>query len=188
MNRTIVRLALVALLGLPVVALAGLLLGAALAALFGAAGLRDVIVLAVGGAASSLAAGRLLSARSRPLLPAIGVQGAHAVWLLVTVFAHAQWGGLVDVLAIAAPLAWLSARPGRRPLAVLLGAHAVQAVLLFVQWLSARDPGLLLPLLVSHLALRAAGVLLTLRGLETIARRDVRRTTSTPPPLRSAPG
>ena len=174
MRRDWLRLALGALIGIPLVAVVGVLLGGVLAGFFGAAGLRDLVVLAAGGVLSALVAHRFVPERSRPLLPAICVQGAHAVWLL-SLLVHGQLGGLIDVLAIVGPLAWLAARPGRWPAIALLGGHAIQAVLLLLQWLGALDPGALLPLFVSHMALRAAGVALTLRALEVISRRDAQR-------------
>ena len=183
MRRDWLRLALGALFGIPLVAVVGVLLGGVLAGFFGAAGLRDLVVLAAGGVFSALVAHRFLSEQSRPLLPAICVQGAHAVWLL-SLLVHGQLGGLIDVLAIVGPLAWLAARPGRWPAIALLGGQAIQAVLLLLQWLGALDPGALLPLFVSHMALRAAGVLLTLRALETIRKRAARSTNASRPPER----
>ena len=173
MSREIVRLALVILVGLPLTAVVGLYVGGTLADLLGAAGF-NLAVLALGGLVTTLAARRALPARSLPLLPAFGVQGAHAVWLLTAVLLRRQWGGLIDVVALAGPLVWLGARPERRPAAVLVGAHGVETVLLLVQWLRSGDFGAELPLLVSHVSLRLAGALLTVRALQTIWRRDRR--------------
>ena len=174
MRRDWLRLALGALIGIPLVAVVGVLLGGVLAGFLGAAGLRDLVVLAVGGVLSAIVARRFLPVGSLPLLPAISVQGAHAVWLL-SLLVHGHLGGLIDVLAIVGPLTWLAARPGRWPALVLLGGHGVQVLLLFFQWVSALDPSALLPLFVSHVALRAAGVALTLQALQVISRRGARR-------------
>jgi hypothetical protein len=165
------RLALALVMGLPLTAILGVVVGAVLAYGFGAAGLRDLIILAIGGATSSFAAHRMFAAGSRPLIPAFGIQGAHAALLLTSVLAHNQWGGLFDVFALVGPMIWVSVRPERLPATVLLGSHAVQSVLLIWQWASAIAPGVLLPLLVSHLSLRLAGSLLTVRGLQTISKR-----------------
>ncbi|HEU5315464.1 MAG TPA: hypothetical protein VFX49_05100 [Chloroflexota bacterium] len=173
MTREVARLALLLLLGLPLTAIVGLFVGGTLADVLGAAGF-NLAVLALGALASTVAAHRGLPPRSRPLVPAFGVQGAHAVWLLTAVLLRRQWGGLIDVLAIAGPLIWLGARPERRPAAVLLIAHGIESLLLLFQWARDPDPGAQLPVLVSHLSLRLAGALLTVRALQTIWRRDRR--------------
>ena len=158
-------------MGLPLTAILGVVVGAVLAYGFGAAGLRDLIILAIGGAISTFAAHRTLAVTARPLIAAFGIQGAHAALLLTSVLAHGQWGGLFDVVALVGPVIWVSVRPERLPATVLLGSHAVQSVLLIWQWASAIAPAVLLPLLISHLSLRVAGSLLTIRGLQTIWKR-----------------
>jgi hypothetical protein len=173
MTRELVRLALLLVVGLPLTAVIGLFVGGTLADVLGAAGF-NLVVLALGGVFSTLAAQRGLPARSQPLLPAFGVQGAHAVWLLTAVLLRRQWGGLIDVLAIAGPLIWLGARPERRPAMVLLAAHGIESLLLLAQWARDPDPGAQLPILISHLSLRLAGALLTVRALQTIWRHDRR--------------
>src|SRR5688500_11610838 len=110
MTRALVRLALVVLVGLPVAAIVGLIVGGVLAGSFGSAG-DDLPVLAVGAHGSVVLASRALPLRSRPLIPAFGVQGAHADWLLSAVVVLRQWGGLLDVPALAAALVWVGARP-----------------------------------------------------------------------------
>src|SRR5688500_13412253 len=172
MTRALVRLALVVLVGLPVAAIVGLIVGGVLAGSFGSAG-YDLAVLAVGALVSVVLASRALPPRSRPLIPAFAVQGAHAVWLLSAVVVLRQWGGLLDVTALAGALVWVGVRPNPRARNVLLGVHGVEAILLLVQFARSADPGLQLPWLVSHLALRAAGALLTVRALDTIWRRGL---------------
>ena len=183
MTRALVRLALVALVGLPLAALVGVLFGGLLSGVLGDLG-YNLSVLAVGALVSIVLARRALPARSLPLVPAFGVQGAHAVWLLSAVVVLRQWGGLLDVGALVAALAWLGARPTRRAKNVLLAVHGVELLLLLVQFARSSEPGVQLPWLVSHVALRAAGVALTLRALETILKRDARSTTSSRPPAR----
>jgi len=169
-TRSLVRLALLVLVGLPLAAAIGLVVGGLLVGSFGSAG-YDLSVLAVGALVSAVVARRALPAHSRPLIAAFGVQGAHAVWLLSAVVVLRQWGGLFDVLALAGALVWLGSRPARRPRNVLLGVHGVELLLLLVQFARSPDPGLQLPWLVSHVSLRVAGALLTVKALETIWRR-----------------
>ena len=179
----LVRLGLVVLVGLPVAAIVGLIVGGVLAGSFGSAG-YDLAVLAVGALASVVLASQALPARSRPLIPAFGVQGAHAVWLLSAVVVLRQWGGLLDVTALAGALVWIGARPTTRARNVLLGVHGIELLLLLIQFARSSEPDVQLPWLVSHVALRAAGALLTLGALRQIWRRDVRRVS---PPDDGAP-
>jgi hypothetical protein len=183
MTRALLRLALVALVGLPLAAVVGVLFGGVLSGVLGGLG-YNLAVLAVGVLVSAVVAQRMLPARSLPLVPAFAVQGAHAVWLLSAVVVLRQWGGLLDVGALVGALVWLGARPTRRARNALLVVHGVEVLLLFVQYARSTEPDIQLPWLVSHLALRAAGVALTLRALETIGRRGEKRTTSSPPPPR----
>ena len=171
------RLALVVvvvLVGLLVVAVAGLLFGGTLVDVLGTAG-YDLAVLAVGGLISIVAARRWLPARSQPLVPALGVQGAHAVWLLNAVLLLRDWGALPHVAALVLPLVSVGVRLDMTSLVVLLAVHGFEALLHFWEWSLAADRSLELPWLVSHLSLRLAGALLTVRALQTIWRRDRRR-------------
>lgn len=165
MRSPLLRLVLIAVVGFPV--------GVALTFWLGYNAL-NVIVLAAGAIGAGLAAERSLPARSRPLVLAFAVQGGHAVWLLAGALVLGQWGGLIDVLALAIPLVWLGRRPERRPAVVLLGVHAVETLLHLVQWARADEPALQIPWLVSHVSLRVAGALLTVRALQTIWRREMR--------------
>jgi hypothetical protein len=169
MTRAQLRLALVALVGLPLAAIVGVIVGGVLAGSLGDFG-YNLSVLAVGALVSAVLARRTLPSRSLPLVPAFGVQGAHAVWLLSAVVVLRQWGGLLDVGALAGALVWLGARPTRRARNALLAVHGVELLLLLIQFARSSEPGVQLPWLVSHLALRAAGVALTLRALEVIWR------------------
>ena len=181
MTRALVRVALAALVlvvALFVAAVTGLFVGIAATQVLGEA-YGSLVVLGVAVVFVAGAARRFLSVRSRPLLPAIAVQGAHAVWLLVGVIATGRWGGLLlDVGPLAGALFWLGARPTPRARNLLLAVHAVHVVTLLVQFARSSEPGIQLPWLVSHIALRAAGVLLTLRGLQTVWRRDARSGTT----------
>ena len=186
-SRTVMRLALAGLVlvaALVLAALIGLAVGIAATRVLGEA-YGSLVVLCVGAVFVAGAARRFLSLRSRPLLPAIAVQGAHAVWLLVGVIATGRWGGLLlDVGPLAGALVWLGLRADRRARNVLLAVHAMHVTTLLVQFARSSEAGAQFPFLVSHLALRAAGILLTLRALETIWRRDARSTTASHPPAR----
>ena len=162
MRSSLLRLVLIAIVGFPVGVMLTFWLG------YNA---LNVIVLAAGAVAAGLVARRSLPARAQPLVFAIAVQGGHAVWLLAGALVLGQWGGLIDVLALAVPLVWLGRRPERRPAQVLLAVHAVETVLHFYQWARSPEPALQIPWLVSHVSLRLAGALLTVRALQTIWRR-----------------
>ena len=183
MTRALLRLALVALVGLPLAAIVGVLFGGLLSGALGNLG-YNLAVLAVGVLVSVVMARRMLPARSLPLVPAIGVQGAHAVWLLSAVVVLRQWGGLLDVGALVGALIWIGARPSLRARNALLAVHGVELLLLLIQFARSTEPGVQLPWLVSHVALRLAGVALTLRALETIEKRDARSTNASRPPAR----
>ncbi len=159
------------LLVLGLLAVAGFLLGGGLALL-----LRDdvlaVIVPLLGVALAFLIARSVMPARLLPLVPAVAVQGGHALWLLFGVVTLGLWGGLLlDVLPFLAVLVWVLRRPVPEAAGTLVALHSLKILLDLVQLARTTDPADALPWVLAHAGLRMLSIALTLRGLYTIWRR-----------------
>jgi hypothetical protein len=131
----------------------------------------NVVVLGAGIALSWRLARVALPAASRPLVPAVAVQGGHVVWLLFGLLVLGRWLGLADVVALLAGLYWLGRRPERWPAIYLVAVHSLAALVLLADVAQSQEPAEVFPIFLAHAALRALGVFLTLRGLNAIWRR-----------------
>jgi len=164
----------VSTLRLTLLAVAGIASGVALTLWLGSAGL-NVIVLGLGSALTGLVAHHSLPIRGRPLLPSLALQGGYTLWLLVGALALGRWGGLFDVVPLLAGLIWLGRELTRRPAVFLVAVHGLELLLLVAQLGPSATATDTFNLFLVHATLRAAGVYLMVRGLNTMWRRESRR-------------
>ncbi len=164
----------VSTLRLVLFAITGVACGVALTLWLGSAGL-NVIVIGLGASVSALVAYRSLPRRGRPLLPSFALQGGYTFWLLFGALALGRWGGLFDVVPLLAGLIWLGRELTRRPAVFLVAVHGVELLLLVAQLGPSATATDTFNLFLVHATIRAAGVYLMVRGLNTMWRRESRR-------------
>ena len=189
MTRGLVRFGLVAGLvvgGLLLVGTIGLLAGIVVTEVAGSA-YTNAVVLALGAILVTGALRRFLPRRTRPLLPALVVQGTHAVWLFVGAIASGSRGGLVEVVCFAALLVTVGRFAGPRSVYALLAFQALQTVLHVVRWAEIGYASDAVPWLTSHVSLRVAGAALTWRAFRELAHRRERDATRATGPAGGAP-
>ncbi len=111
---------------------------------------------------------KFASGRTRPLVPAIAVQGGHQLLLLVGAVLTAKWLILIDVLPVAAGIVWLVRCPSLAPVALLLTVHIMEAAVGAARlWANKVEPGIQLWAEV-HLSLRLASIILTVVGWQLV--------------------
>jgi hypothetical protein len=138
---------------------AGLLVGVGISRAFGAA----LLFPALFGGLAAVILGKAGPARARPFTAAASVVIGHTGWMIVGALAVGSFGTVgVDIVLMAAGVAWLLAAPGAGPAIALAVYEAVGIVVNLGQLADAQ--GALVKALVLHLLLRVGAIAALVAG------------------------